>query len=552
MATPDGSAATTPDRAAPPGATRARLITYAVVLVAAAVPRAWLAVADQGIFWPDEIFQSLEQAHRFAFGYGYVPWEYQEGARSWVFAGFLGLWLKLLSLLGASSAPTLVVATKLLMVALGLAAILGAMRLAERLAGLPAALLAGALLAAFPPALVFGGRCLSESASAPLVVFAALVALSPGRRAALFAGGLIGLAVLVRYQNGLLAAGLLLLLLARRRWRDALWCAVAGMGVGLAGGLLDWATWGAPFHSLRVYVRFNLIEGKSAEYGVDPFGYYGRVAWTATGPVLVVILIGLAASARRELGLLLLVAGFVLAHSLIAHKELRFLMPVAPLALALAGAGIGPLVERAVAALASRGAGDAVPSARAGRTRRERRTRGRRAVPLAASAVAEPAAAAPTRHHATIAVWALAALLAWGLALRARGLTFEAMGQPRGFSSGARSVWRANDAVNRLLWAAGAAPDLCGLLLVGHPEIWTGGHGYLHRDVTIFPVTGGALRHDPSLGPAAAIGNYAITPRAVSLPPGFRVVRAIAEMTLWRRDGACSPPPADYTRLFPK
>jgi hypothetical protein len=43
-----------------------------LVLLAAAVPRGFVAWTDQGLFWPDEIFQSLEQAHRFAFGYGLI------------------------------------------------------------------------------------------------------------------------------------------------------------------------------------------------------------------------------------------------------------------------------------------------------------------------------------------------------------------------------------------------------------------------------------------------------------------------------------------------
>ena len=34
--------------------------------------------------FPDEIFQYLEQAHRLVFGYGYVPWEYRFGIRSWI------------------------------------------------------------------------------------------------------------------------------------------------------------------------------------------------------------------------------------------------------------------------------------------------------------------------------------------------------------------------------------------------------------------------------------------------------------------------------------
>src|SRR5579862_7987434 len=118
------------------------------ILAIAAVPRIWAAVRDQGIFWPDEIFQSTEQAHRFAFGYGFVSWEFQEGARSWLFPGLLGLFWKGVAALGFGTAPALMISVKLLMAALGLAGIYASMRIAEELAGAEAAVFAGLLGAA--------------------------------------------------------------------------------------------------------------------------------------------------------------------------------------------------------------------------------------------------------------------------------------------------------------------------------------------------------------------------------------------------------------------
>ena len=44
-------------------------IALLAALVVGAAVRLWLAAVDDGIFWPDEIFQSLEPAHRRAFGY---------------------------------------------------------------------------------------------------------------------------------------------------------------------------------------------------------------------------------------------------------------------------------------------------------------------------------------------------------------------------------------------------------------------------------------------------------------------------------------------------
>ena len=82
--------------------------------VAILAPRAYLAVHDQGVIWADEIFQTLEQGHRLAFGYGLVPWEYQSGARSWLLPGVIGGFMKLLAKLGLDQGLGLVVGTKLL------------------------------------------------------------------------------------------------------------------------------------------------------------------------------------------------------------------------------------------------------------------------------------------------------------------------------------------------------------------------------------------------------------------------------------------------------
>lgn len=55
--------------------------------------------AFDSIHHPDEIFQYSEQAHRLVFGYGYVPWEYRFGIRSWLVPGFIAIWLFLLKAL---------------------------------------------------------------------------------------------------------------------------------------------------------------------------------------------------------------------------------------------------------------------------------------------------------------------------------------------------------------------------------------------------------------------------------------------------------------------
>ena len=61
---------------------RIGLALLAAVLAIGAALRVWLSFHDDGIYWPDEIYGSLEPAHRLVFGPGLISWEFIEGARS--------------------------------------------------------------------------------------------------------------------------------------------------------------------------------------------------------------------------------------------------------------------------------------------------------------------------------------------------------------------------------------------------------------------------------------------------------------------------------------
>lgn len=522
---------------------RGRAAAIAVILVVAALPRVWAAVWDQGIFWPDEIFQSLEPAHRFAFGYGFVAWEFQDGARSWLFPGVLGLLLKLLAVLGVSGAATLVISAKLAMVAVALVGIYASIRIAERLGGAEAAVLCGALSAAFPPSIVYGSRCMTEMASAPLCALAVLLALDTTPRKLVLSGSLAALAIYLRYQNGLITVALLGWLLAQRRDRDALYYTAGAVVTGLAGGGLDLLTWGAPFHSFIRYVHFNLVEGRSADFGVEPLAYYATVFWSAVGVSSLALAIGLWESARRAGGLLFVVLLYVLAHTLVAHKEFRFLMPIVPLMLALSGVGLAAFIGRFLPVPTT--AGPAVAGRAEGRARSRRRTRDR-----VAGKQNRPGDG--VRDRVRTPIWVVAGVLAAAMGWRTARASFDDFGQRPGQFSAAPTVWHSGEAVNRLLWAAGEQPDLCGLGLVGFGPVWTGGYTYLHRDVPILWETPGEALAKPGLGAVGAATNYVLTGVEIPLPEAYTTVETRGEVKLARRLGPCAAPPASYTRVFPK
>src|SRR5487761_1150189 len=97
----------------------------ALVLAVGAGLRAWLALHDDGIYWPDEIYQSLEPAHRLVFGYGLQAWEFIAGARNWAFPGTIAVLLKLCTVIGLDRPWQYLAAIKLAFVGVGVATAYG-------------------------------------------------------------------------------------------------------------------------------------------------------------------------------------------------------------------------------------------------------------------------------------------------------------------------------------------------------------------------------------------------------------------------------------------
>ncbi|MGH7282536.1 MAG: hypothetical protein ACRELY_13500 [Polyangiaceae bacterium] len=472
----------------------AAMASLFVLLPIAAVPRIWTMIADQGVFWPDEIYQSIEQAHRLVYGYGMVPWEFRDGARSWVFPGMLAAVLKFFSFFGKTTGPDVVHAAKGFMVALALVGLVATMKLAQNIGGETAAFLAGVWYALFPSTIVYGSRCMSEMASGPVLALAAWLAFDGGRKKELFAGALAALAIYLRYQNGLIGVGLGLTLLARRRWWDLLWFSITAVLVGILGGWLDKLTWGDWFHSFFVYWKFNVTEGKAAKWGVAEASYYATTVWTATGSSLVVIGIGYLLSLRRTLILTVTLGLFVAAHVETPHKEYRFMMPIVPLVLAVSAGGLAWIIDK-------------VPD-----------IRGKKMVSWVAAGIGS----------------LTGALLAYKLAT----ITFCDLGAFCDNAVGKTAPWHHEEGPNLCFWEAGQHNDLCGMGMSGVPLISSGGYSYLHKNVPF--TSAGDTR----------VANYIAIPKLRPPPPEYRLVGFYGDFALFKRDGDCAPAPY-FRQMFP-
>ena len=288
----------------------------------------------------------------------------------------------------------------------------------------------GPLAATFPASLIFGHRCMAEMASGPVLAVAVWLWFYTDRKRMFLAGLLTSVAIFLRYQNGLVAVGLpIALLVSSARRREAI-TFVAGGAVGLfAGEILDWITWGHPFHSLLAYVRYNLLQGKSAAYGVSSWSYYLETAWTSTGVSSLAIAVGVIAAWGRARALVAVAVGFVLVHCIVPHKEYRFLMAVIPLLLALSAVGLQTVLTRL--------------------------TLGWRVDPSSAG----------NRRRCYLAGAVVGVAMSALMVVKAVDATLASTGQWSDRVEGEMSVWHHGEGVNLALAETGNRSDLCGVLL---------------------------------------------------------------------------------------
>jgi len=389
------------------------------------------------------------------------------------------------------------------------------LRIAHALGGRTAALLLGLSAAGLPANLIYSSRAMAEVASAlPLAWGVSL--LWPWRnrpaggswrgtiRGPALAGVLLGLATVLRYQNGALLPVVAIVVVIVRGWRAAGWVAAGATLVMVAGGVLDWATWGKPFQSLIVYLRFNLVESGANQWGVAPKTFFLRAMLATNGPAILILALGFLAGLRRTWPVAVPALVFLAVHSAIPHKELRFLFPVLPFFLLGAAVGLAGLIARFPYSRASRSAAGG-----------------------------------------TVAVVLLAVFFA-----RARQVSFADIGQDMApFAHGGPTsglVWGAFDERNRLLNEAGTHPDICGLVAPNMNAYWTGGYTYLHRRV---PLLWSAA------GPYFEAANYALmSPGQPMRDARFRRISQVGAYILYRRDGVCASPlrgSGGYGRMSP-
>lgn len=315
----------------------------AACLALGALLRCYLAVAEFGLIHADEQFQTLEPAARFIYGFGTETWEWEHGTRSWLVPIFYMPVLGLLKAVGLEGGSVAIAACRLWMVLFSLLT-LWRFHLLLRLRGIgPLARLLAVGSFALLPAMIYWAPTTFSDSWSTFFLWAALAQAAfffRGQRKldAATAAAFFTLAFLARIQL-LPWAGTALLIFffqAKSARREIF---LASLLPALGAGALDWYSWGAPFSSYYGNLAANLLHGAADSNGTMPWwAYPGLLARNLGLPFFLVAagsyLFCLFRPSRWEkVDYLIFLPGLLhlVAHSLIPHKETRFVLPMIPL-----------------------------------------------------------------------------------------------------------------------------------------------------------------------------------------------------------------------------
>lgn len=151
----------------------------------------------------------------------------------------------------------------------------------------------------------------------------------------LLLGALVGLAFVFRYQLAIMIAGwgLWLILIARERWDKLLVFTLGGLLAAGLGVVFDYWLYGEWLCSGWHYFEQNILLDKASNFGVDPWWHYlTQLVIKGIPPFSLFYVAAIVAFfwLHPRHWLTWVALPFILVHSLIAHKELRFLYPLLP------------------------------------------------------------------------------------------------------------------------------------------------------------------------------------------------------------------------------
>lgn len=296
------------------------------------IARIIFVFVSDNIYHPDEIGQYLEQAHRVVFGYGFIPWEYRFGARSWIIPGFISLLLRICKFLNHGDPNIYIPAIKIVFCGISTSLIFSAYVIGRELSCELAGRYAAFFTSFWYEFIYFSQKCLPDILSAYFMIGALAISVLGGvnRRLVLF-GVLSACSIVLRPQYLLVVCFITAGSFFRNR-KDSIMKYSMGFFVIIAiAGFIDFLTWGIPFLSYYNYYMFQQTRGIASIFGIQPFYYYFIALGLDSAGIFAVCLLFSLKKFSEKWVLIGPIFLILLAHSVIPHKDYRFIFAAIPL-----------------------------------------------------------------------------------------------------------------------------------------------------------------------------------------------------------------------------
>lgn len=331
------------DEAAKRKARTPQLLLLVAIFTVGLALRVGVALRSPSIEWPDEIFNTLEPAHRLAYGYGVIAWEWRDGVRSWVYPAFLAGVMRATAWMGPGSRGYLTGVIVVLSL-LSLSCVWFAYAWAKKTTGNAAAWIAAGAVATWYHLVYFSPKAFSEVFATDFLLPGLYLGMYgdelPEKKRLILAGICLGFAVCVRIQYAP-AVAFAILWFCRKQWKTRAPALFAGLLLPvIAFGAVDAFTWSYPFQSYIRYFQIVVFSGRNSHFGIEPWYVFFFALGVWMWPMLLLAIFAI----KRNALLAWIVAIIIVTHSAIAHKEFRFIYPVLPIIVTMAAMGFVEVV----------------------------------------------------------------------------------------------------------------------------------------------------------------------------------------------------------------
>lgn len=295
------------------------------------------------VMYPDEIFQYLEPAWRMLGHDGILTWEWRDGIRGWFLPTLLAGPVAVGDLIapageGAFLVPRLVAASA------SLSIVVSAWFFGARISRTHAIVTAFAAAVWFE-LILLAPHTLGEPLATALIVPAALLVTDgPSQRRLAIGGALLAFAFACRFQFAP-AIAVLALGACWTRWRNLIPLVAGGLVALVLAAAIDLAHGVVPFAWLIANIKENLVRDRAIEFGVSPPSAYLVDFLTVWSAAIVLPLAAIWRGWRRAPLLLAVALVNLVFHSLIAHKEYRFVFLSVVLFIIVAALGSADWVQ---------------------------------------------------------------------------------------------------------------------------------------------------------------------------------------------------------------